>query len=107
MDISNITSTTQLLSNSTDANVMDYIWAISVGKVRAKQCISLEIMKKIFRERAKIPTRHICAACDLLFYSIKVAVKAKVNFRLFSHILCFEMNKNNCSNRVYGVLSTF
>jgi len=72
-------STTQWLSNSPDANPMDYsLWAILGNKIRVKKYTSLEALKKsIFREWAKIPECHIRSACDSFVDRLKAIVKAK------------------------------
>ena len=72
-------SSTQWLSNSPDANPMDYsIWSILESKVRTKKYASMDALKKaIIREWAKIPQDHIRAACNSFFDRLKAIVKAK------------------------------
>ena len=72
-------SSTQWLSNSPDANPMDYsIWAILESKVRTKKYASMDALKKaIVREWAKIPQDHIRAACNSFFNRLKAIVTAK------------------------------
>lgn len=78
-NVPNFITTTQWLSNSPDANPMDYsLWAILESKVRSKKYTSLETLKKaIVREWAKIPASHIRAACDSFFDRLKTIVKVK------------------------------
>ena len=72
-------SSTQWLSNSPDANPMDFsIWAILESKVRTKKHTSMGVLKKsIVREWAKIPQDHIRAACNSFIDRLKAIVKAK------------------------------
>lgn len=72
-------SSTQWLSNSPDANPMDFsIWSILESKVLTKKYASVEVLQKaIVREWAKIPQDHIRAACDSFFDRLKAIVKAK------------------------------
>lgn len=72
-------SSSQWLSNSPDANPMDFsIWAILESKVRTKKYASMDALKKALeREWAKIPQDHIRAACNSFFDRLKAIVKAK------------------------------
>lgn len=78
-NVPNFITSTQWLSNSPDANPMDYsLWAILESKVRTKRYNSLEALKKaIVHEWAKIPASHIRAACDSFLDRLKAIVKAK------------------------------
>lgn len=71
-------SSTQWLSNSPDANPMDFsIWSILESKVRTKKYTSMDALKKaIVREWAKIPQAHIRAACNSFFDRLRAIVKA-------------------------------
>ncbi|XP_043063137.1 uncharacterized protein LOC122319623 [Drosophila yakuba] len=76
-NVPNFIMTTQWLSNSPNANPMDYsLWAILESKVRTKRYTSLEALKKaVVREWAKIP--DIRAACDSFLDRLKAIMKAK------------------------------
>lgn len=78
-NVPNFITSTQWLSNSPDANPMDYsIWAILESRVRTKRYTSLEALKKaIVREWAKIPASHVRAACESFLDRLKAIVKAK------------------------------
>lgn len=77
--VPNFISSTQWLSNSPDANPMDFsIWSILESKVRIKKYASMDALKKAIKsEWAKIPQDHIRAACNSFFDRLKVIVKAK------------------------------
>lgn len=78
-NVPNFITSTQWLSNSPDANPMDYsLWVILESKVRTKRYCSLEALKKVIvREWAKIPASHIRAACDSFLDRLKAIAKAK------------------------------
>ncbi|KAF2886382.1 hypothetical protein ILUMI_01255 [Ignelater luminosus] len=72
-------SSTQWISNSPDANPMDYsIWSILESKVRAKKHASMDALKQsLKREWAKIPLEHIRAACESFPGRLKAIIHAK------------------------------
>lgn len=72
-------SHTEWLSNSPDANPMDYcLWSILESRVRTKKYHSVDALKQaIVREWAKIPAEHIRAACNAFPDRLKAIIKAK------------------------------
>lgn len=78
-NVPNFISATQWLSNSPDANPMDFsVWSMLEQKVRAVKHSSLESLKAaIVREWAKIPQCYLRSACDSFYNRLRAIVKAK------------------------------
>lgn len=78
-NVPNFIRTTQWLSNSSDANPLDFsIWTILDSKVRTKKYQNVEeLQEAIVREWAKIPANKIRAACTAFFNRLKAIIKAK------------------------------
>ncbi|CAK9825624.1 Transposable element Tc3 transposase [Anthophora retusa] len=72
-------SAQQWMSNSPDANPMDFsIWAILENKVNTRKYESLDALKSaLVREWKKIPQTHLRAACDSFFHRLDEIIRAK------------------------------
>lgn len=72
-------SAEQWLSNSPDANPLDFcVWGILDSKVLTKKYTSIDALKKALqREWTRLPQNHIRAACNSFFERIDRIIKAK------------------------------